>query len=99
MARTNPSSATASPADSSPPDLPPPGGLCAIHQPNFLPRLTTLAKLVATDYWIVLDDVQFTRRDYQHRALLPGPGEPEGRRWLTTPPIFPTAAGRPSVKL
>ncbi len=69
MPPTSPLSATASPAASSR-DLPEPGGLCAIHQPNFLPRLTTLAKLFAADYWIVLDDVQFTRRDYQHRARL-----------------------------
>lgn len=45
MQHTNPSSATASPAVSSLPDLPEPGGLCAIHQPNPFPRLTTLAKL------------------------------------------------------
>jgi WbqC-like protein family len=38
------------------------GLLCAIHQPNFLPRLSTLAKLYAADIWIILDDVQFTRR-------------------------------------
>jgi len=60
MQPTHPSSATASPTTSSPPDLPTPGGLCAIHQPNFLPRLTTLAKLFAADYWIILDDVQLT---------------------------------------
>jgi len=34
------------------------GLLCAIHQPNFLPRLSTLAKLYAADIWIILDDVQ-----------------------------------------
>ena len=59
-----------------------------------LPRLTTLAKLFAASYWIVLDDVQFTRRDYRHRARLaalwggvrPAPGLtipthlPQGRR-------------------
>ncbi|MEU0486469.1 WbqC family protein, partial [Streptosporangium sp. NPDC006013] len=44
--------------------------MCAIHQPNLFPRLVTLAKLFAADYWIVLDDVQFARRDYQHRARL-----------------------------
>ena len=33
--------------------------LCAIHQPNFFPRLSTLAKLYTADIWIVLDDVQF----------------------------------------
>lgn len=44
--------------------------ICAIHQPNFLPRLSTVSKLLASDVWIVLDDVQFCRRDYQHRARL-----------------------------
>lgn len=60
MGRTNPSSVTASSAAPSFPDLPQSGGLCAIHQPNLFPRLTTPAKLFAADYWIVLDDVQFT---------------------------------------
>src|SRR5579884_3694663 len=102
MARTSPSSATASPADSSPPDLPAPGGLCAIHQPNLFPRLTTLAKILAADCWIVLDDVQFTRRDYQHRARLtayddpprppaPRPPHPHPR----SPPRRPTARPPP----
>ncbi|WP_323180402.1 WbqC family protein [Streptomyces sp. NBC_00102] len=85
MERTNPSSTTASPAASSLPDLPEPGGLCAIHQPNLFPRLTTLAKLFAADYWIVLDDVQFTRRDYQHRTRLGDLDEPDRRQWLTIP--------------
>ncbi|WP_324603507.1 WbqC family protein [Streptomyces sp. SPB074] len=61
---------TASRATSSGSDLPAPGGQCAIHQPNLFPRLPTLAKLFTADYWIVLDDVQFTRRDYQHRVRL-----------------------------
>ncbi|MEU8580544.1 WbqC family protein [Streptomyces abikoensis] len=59
--------------------------MCAIHQPNFFPRLTTLAKLFAADCWIVLDDVQFTRRDYQHRARLTALADPADRRWLTIP--------------
>ncbi|MET9972249.1 WbqC family protein, partial [Streptomyces sp. NPDC006356] len=92
MPRTNPSSATASPAASSPRDLPEPGGLCAIHQPNVFPRLTTLAKLFAADYWIVLDDVQFTRRDYQHRARL---ADPARQQWLTIPTHLPN--GRPTL--
>jgi hypothetical protein len=66
------------------------GLLCAIHQPNFLPRLSTLAKLYAADIWIILDDVQFTRRDYQHRCYLaPGPGTPLPARWLTLPVHLP----------
>jgi hypothetical protein len=76
-------SATASPAVSSA-DLPPrPGGVCAIHQPNFLPRLGTLAKLFTADYWIVLNDVQFARRDYQHRARIAPLGRPDSAHWLS----------------
>ncbi|MER5359157.1 WbqC family protein [Streptomyces sp. NPDC002785] len=93
MLRTRPSSATASPAASSRPDGV--GGLVAIHQPNFLPRLTTLAKLYAADCRIVLDDVQFARRDYQHRARLAALGDPDRRRWLTVPTHLP--AGRPTL--
>ncbi|MFJ5291428.1 WbqC family protein [Streptomyces sp. NPDC088348] len=89
MPRTNFSSTTASPVASSPLDLPQPDGLCAVHQPNFLPRLTTLAKLFAADYWIVLDDVQFTRRDYQHRARLADLGDPARHQWLTLPTHLP----------
>ncbi|MFJ1595738.1 WbqC family protein [Streptomyces sp. NPDC088261] len=85
----------ASPAVSSLPDLPRPGGLCAIHQPNLFPRLTTLAKLFAADYWIVLDDVQFTRRDYQHRARLGALNEPNRSQWLTVPTRLPH--GRPTL--
>ncbi|WP_328620327.1 WbqC family protein [Streptomyces sp. NBC_00354] len=88
MTRTNPSSATASPAASSP-DLPASGGLCAIHQPNLFPRLTTLAKLFAADTWIVLDDVQFARRDYQHRTRLATLGAPDRTKWLSIPTHLP----------
>jgi hypothetical protein len=64
--------------------------LCAIHQPNFLPRLSTLAKLYAADIWIILDDVQFTRRDYQHRCYLaPVPDTRLPGRWLTIPVHLP----------
>ncbi|MFB7054823.1 WbqC family protein [Streptomyces vinaceus] len=79
---------TASPAASSP-DVPAPGGLCAIHQPNLFPRLTTLAKLFAADTWIVLDDVQFTRRDYQHRTRLAPLGAPQVSRWMSVPTHLP----------
>jgi hypothetical protein len=94
MPPTNPLSATASPAASSP-ELPPPGGLCAIHQPTLFPRLTTLAKLFAADYWVVLDDVQFARRDYQHRTRLAALDDPQRRQWLTIPTHLPS--GRPTL--
>lgn len=66
------------------------GMLCAIHQPNFLPRLSTLAKLYAADIWVILDDVQFTRRDYQHRCCLPPVSNAQlPGRWLTIPVHLP----------
>ncbi|MGX9921645.1 WbqC family protein [Streptomyces sp. NPDC002248] len=81
---------TASRATSCGSDLPAPGGLCAIHQPNLFPRLTTLAKLFTADYWIVLDDVQFTRRDYQHRARLAAVETPDRQQWLSLPTHLPS---------
>jgi hypothetical protein len=89
MPRTNLSSRPGSTAASSAPDLPSPGGVCAIHQPNLFPRLSTLAKLFAADYWIILDDVQFTRRDYQHRARLAALDDPRRQRWLSIPTSLP----------
>ncbi|MEU8628565.1 WbqC family protein [Streptomyces sp. NPDC048669] len=71
------------------------GGLCAIHQPNLFPRLSTLAKLYAADCWVVLDDVQFARRDYQHRARLGSLPDPRQRQWLTLPTHLPH--GRPTL--
>jgi hypothetical protein len=57
--------------------------VCAIHQPNLFPRLSTLAKLFSADRWIVLGDVQFARRDYQHRARLAALDDPARQQWLT----------------
>ncbi|NIH83247.1 WbqC family protein [Amycolatopsis granulosa] len=58
---------------------------CAVHQPNLFPRLSTLGKLFCADVWVVLDDVQFNGRDYQHRARLAAAADPEDQRWLTVP--------------
>ncbi|EKX62266.1 WbqC family protein [Streptomyces ipomoeae] len=69
--------------------------MCAIHQPNLFPRLSTLAKLYAADRWIVLDNVQFTRRDYQHRARLASTDDPGQQQWLTLPTHLPH--GRPTL--
>jgi hypothetical protein len=70
------------------------GLLCAIHQPNFLPRLSTLAKLyAAADSWIILDDVQFTRRDYQQpqgQEPRPGPADDPAR---TIPGMYTSRSG------
>jgi hypothetical protein len=63
--------------------------VCAIHQPNLFPRLSTLAKLYAADRWIVLDNVQFARRDYQHRTRLAALDDPDRQQWLTLPTHLP----------
>ncbi|REK91542.1 hypothetical protein DY245_03940 [Streptomyces inhibens] len=68
---------------------------CAIHQPNLFPRLSTLAKLFASDCWVVLDDVQFARRDYQHRARLARLNAPHAHQWLSLPTHLPN--GRPTL--
>ncbi|WP_237329428.1 WbqC family protein [Streptomyces sp. CBMAI 2042] len=75
-----------------PPPRPPQGRgtLCAIHQPNLFPRLSTLAKLYAADCWVVLDDVQFARRDFQHRARLAELGDPSRQQWLTLAAHLPS---------
>jgi hypothetical protein len=67
--------------------------LCAIHQPNFFPLLSALAKLFTADVWVVLDDVQFARRDYQHRCRLAAPGDVNAQQWLTVPVHLPGGQG------
>ncbi|MEV0907289.1 WbqC family protein [Streptomyces hokutonensis] len=69
-----------------------------IHQPNLFPRLSTLAKLFAADRWIVLDDVQFARRDYQNRTRLAALDDPSRQQWLTLP-ACPTDARHSSIRL
>jgi hypothetical protein len=61
---------------------------------QLFPRLSTLAKLYAADVWVILDDVQFSRRDYQHRCYLPA-GAALPARWLTVPVHLP--AGRATL--
>ncbi|WP_405849697.1 WbqC family protein [Streptomyces niveus] len=100
MPLTSASCAPASTAGSSAPDpaiarTAHPERLCAIHQPNLFPRLSTLAKLYAADVWVVLDDVQFARRDYQHRTCLAALDDPARRQWLSLATHLPQ--GRSTV--
>jgi hypothetical protein len=56
--------------------------IVAIHQPNFLPWLGYLDRMIRADLFIMLDHVQFERRNYQNRTriLLDG-----NSHWLTVP--------------
>ena len=50
-----------------------------IHQPDFLPYLGFFDRLLTTDTFILLDDVQFIRRGWQHRDKIK---TPQGPTWL-----------------
>ena len=56
--------------------------IVAIHQPNFLPWLGYFDRMQRADLFILLDHVQFERRNYQNRTriLLDGSAQ-----WLTVP--------------
>src|SRR5918992_3941753 len=56
--------------------------IVAIHQPHYLAWLGYLHRMAQADLFIVLDHVQFERRNYQNRGLV----RLDGRaHWLTVP--------------
>ena len=58
--------------------------LVAIHQPNFLPWLGYFDRMVNADLFVLLDHVQFERRNYHNRTMILLEGE---ARWLTVPVV------------
>ena len=58
--------------------------IVAIHQPHFLPWLGFLDRMAKADLFVVLDHVQFERRNYQNRTMILFEGAP---RWLTVPVV------------
>jgi hypothetical protein len=56
----------------------------AIHQPHFLPWLGYLHRMAQADLFVLLDHVQFERRNYQNRTLIRMNDE---ARWLTVPVV------------
>jgi len=58
--------------------------LVAIHQPHYIPWLGYLDRMVRSDLFIILDHVQFERRNYQNRTMIRLEGE---ERWLTVPVV------------
>lgn len=56
----------------------------AIHQPHFLPWLGYLHRMAQVDLFVLLDHVQFERRNYQNRTLIRMNGE---ARWLSVPVV------------
>jgi hypothetical protein len=58
--------------------------IVAIHQPHFLPWLGYLHRIASADLFVLLDHVQFERRNYQNRTMIRVNGE---ARWLTVPVV------------
>ena len=58
--------------------------IVAIHQPHFLPWLGYLHRMAQVDLFVLLDHVQFERRNYQNRTMIRMNGE---ARWLTVPVV------------
>ena len=58
--------------------------LVAIHQPCFLPWLGYLDRMMRSDLFVILDHVQFERRNYQNRTLVRNGDE---AKWLTVPVV------------
>jgi hypothetical protein len=56
--------------------------LVSIHQPDHLPWAGFFEKMLRADVFVILDDVQFSRGDFQNRNRVKGP---EGAQWLTVP--------------
>ena len=56
----------------------------AIHQPHFLPWLGYLDRMKQVDLFIILDHVQFERRNYQNRTQIRVEDE---ARWFTVPVV------------
>jgi hypothetical protein len=58
--------------------------IVAIHQPHYLPWLGYLHRMAQVDLFILLDHVQFERRNRQNRSQIRMEGE---ARWLSVPVV------------
>lgn len=56
--------------------------IIAIHQPNYLPYLGFFDKMNQADIFVIYDDAQFNKEDFQHRNKI---RIYHGWKWLTVP--------------
>jgi hypothetical protein len=56
--------------------------VCVISQPRFFPGLHYLHRMLAADWFVIFDTVQFNPRHEENRARL---RTPQGPTWLTVP--------------
>lgn len=60
--------------------------ICAIHQPQYFPWLGYFDKMARADVFVLLDNVQFKKNEWQNRNRIRTPNG-EGWQWLTVPVI------------
>lgn len=58
------------------------GTTVSVHQPNFLPWLRLLDKVLASDVFVAYDTVQYTKTEYHARQKVMSPNGPA---WLSVP--------------
>jgi hypothetical protein len=63
--------------------------VACLHQPNFLPWSKLIAKVMASDVWIVYDTAQYTKTEFHSRQRV---NSKNGPVWLSAPVM---KAGRP----
>lgn len=56
--------------------------ICAIHQPQYLPWLGYFDKMARADVFVLLDDVQFKKNEWQNRNRI---RDTQGWQWITVP--------------
>ena len=56
--------------------------IVSVHQPNYIPYLGFFDKMIKSDIFVIHDDVQFTKKDFQHRNKI---RIDNGWKWLTVP--------------
>lgn len=58
------------------------GVVVSVHQPNFLPWLKLLDKILGSDVYVAYDSVIYTRSEYHGRQRIKRDGRPD---WLSVP--------------
>ncbi len=59
--------------------------LIAIHQPQYLPWLGYLDKIDKADVFVILDNVQFKKNEWQNRNRIK---TAQGYQWITVPVLY-----------
>lgn len=57
----------------------------AIHQPQYMPWSGYFHKMASVDRFVLLDNVQFKKNEWQHRNRIKGPN---GAQWLSVPTTY-----------